>query len=372
MFPKRCTGLRSEPAAANRNHETRARIAAASAAVFSAQADRPRRTADALFRRRLRSRASTGLEISGIHSSSTIAIKVKSRFNALHSVTPEHLASTLMTSLNVLTFGASRNIGYLSAVRLLEKGATVTFLLRSASAFDDDAVIQKYVKSGNARLVKGDATNEADTRRAWEEAGVVDAIIFSVGTYPSFHLTKGFVQTPPDLVTQCLLNVLCSMPTSIAAAQPKIIIISSTGLTPAAHAALPLLLKPLYGILLAAPHRDKIGMERVIAHCAGWTWDPKADGEVAPEILGEGWTRREGLPAPGSLKRVLVIRPALLTDGKCVADEVEATGKGKGYRISEEELSGYTISRKDTAHLVVDALARWDEFENKKRVNVAY
>ncbi|KAF7376428.1 NAD(P)-bd-dom domain-containing protein [Mycena sanguinolenta] len=275
----------------------------------------------------------------------------------------------MASNLNVLSIGASRNIGYFSAVRLLEKGATVTFLLRSPSAFDSDTIIQKFVKSGHARLVKGDASNEADTERAWKEAGAVDAVIFSVGTYPKFQLSQGFVQTPVNLVTQCFLNVLCTIPTYPDAPQPKIIVISSTGLTPSAHAALPCLLKPLYGVVLAAPHKDKIGMERAIAHCAGWAWDPTADGPVSEEeILGEGWTERKGLPAPGSLKRMLVVRPALLTDGKCAADE----GKGKGYRVSETELGGYTISRKDTAHFVVDALTRrWDEFENK-RVNVAY
>jgi hypothetical protein len=62
-----------------------------------------------------------------------------------------------------------------------EQGATVTFLLRSPSIFDKDVLIQTYLKSGNARIVKGDATQEADTRRAWDEAGVVDAVLFSVG-----------------------------------------------------------------------------------------------------------------------------------------------------------------------------------------------
>ncbi|KAF7361612.1 NAD(P)-bd-dom domain-containing protein [Mycena venus] len=277
-----------------------------------------------------------------------------------------------MASTNVLAFGASRNIGYFSAVRLLEKGATVTFLLRSPSAFDSDVTIQKYIKSGHARLVKGDASIEADTQRAWNEAGVVDAVIFSVGTYPTFHLTKGFVQTPANLVCQCLLNVLCTMQTYPDAPQPKMIIISSTGLTPSAHKELPVLLKPLYGVVLAAPHKDKIGMERAIAHCAGWTWDQKTDGPVEEEILGEGWMQRKGLPPPGSLKRMLVIRPALLTDGKCEADEAAAKGKGKvAYRVSEKELGGYMISRKDTAHFVVDALTRWDEFGNK-RVNISY
>ncbi|KAJ7346957.1 hypothetical protein DFH08DRAFT_1007441 [Mycena albidolilacea] len=224
-----------------------------------------------------------------------------------------------MAPLNVLSFGASRNIGYFSAVCLLEKGATVTFLLRSPSAFDGDATIQQYIRSGHARLVKGDASNEADTQRAWTEAGVVDAVIFSVGTIPTFSVTKGFIQTPANLVTQCFLNVLCIIPEYTDAPQPKIIVISSTGLTPFAHKSLPVLLKPLYGV----------------------AWDSKADGAVAEDILGGGWTRRKGLPAAGSLRRMLVVRPALLTDGKCVADEVEAKGKDKlPYRVSGQELGG--------------------------------
>ncbi|KAJ7217724.1 hypothetical protein GGX14DRAFT_695793 [Mycena pura] len=263
-------------------------------------------------------------------------------------------------------------LGTMLPSRLLEKGATVTFLLRSTSVFDGDSIIQKYVQSGHARLLKGDALVAADTQRAWDVAGVVDAVIFTVGGYPSFHLLKGFVLTPPNLVTQCFLNVICTMPTQSDAPQPKIIAFSSTGVTPAAHAALPLPLKPLYSILAAAPHRDKVGMERVIAHCAGWHWDPKADSEPSVEIMGQGWKERNGLPAAGTLKHALVIRAGLLTDGPSVADEIAKTGKGKSYRVSENELGGYTISRKDAAHFVVDALTvRWDEFNNK-RVNLTY
>ncbi|KAJ7268704.1 hypothetical protein B0H12DRAFT_1009899 [Mycena haematopus] len=276
-----------------------------------------------------------------------------------------------MAPLNVLSIGASRNIGYYAAIRLLEQGSTVTFLLRSPSAFDGDATIQKYVKSGHARLVKGDASIEADTQRAWDAAGIVDALVFTVGTYPSFSITKGFVQTPADLCTRCILNVLCTMPTYASAPQPKFVLLSSTGLGPAAHKALPALLKPLYGYALALPHRDKMGMEHVIFHCAGWTWDTKTEGKVSPEIMGDRWTERRGLPAKGTLRHALIIRAGLLTDGECVADKVEGTAK-KSYRVNEKELGGYTISRKDAAHLVVDALTRRrDELDNT-RVNATY
>ncbi|KAF9462737.1 hypothetical protein BDZ94DRAFT_1309435 [Collybia nuda] len=224
---------------------------------------------------------------------------------------------------NVLVIGGSRNIGYFSAVRFLDAGATVTFLLRSPSVFDKDMVIQGHVKAGKAHIVKGDALTESGVQQSWNKAGKhgnIDLLLFTVGV------------------------------------------------TRASHTALPLLLKPVDGYLLAVPHKDKVGAERVISHCAGWTWKSSEDGEPDENTMGPGdWTQRSGLPVAGTLKQVLVIRPALLTDGECAAE-----GSGKSYRVSDGELKGWTVSRKDVAHFVVDAaLNRWREFENKV-VSIAY
>ncbi|KAJ7282917.1 hypothetical protein C8J57DRAFT_1463501 [Mycena rebaudengoi] len=294
-----------------------------------------------------------------------------------------------MAPLNILTFGASRNIGYFAAVRLLglsiltmvgtyqdsdivaEKGATVTFLLRSPSIFDSDTTIQEYVRSGHAHLLKGDATREEDVQKAWSragEVGAVDAVIFTVGAVPSsFHPLKGFLIKPHNLVTQCILNVLCTMPTHANGEQPKLIAISSLGLTRSGHALLPFTVRALYATI-GVPHRDKIAMDRVISHCAGWAWNAERDGaEPTIDLMGEGWTHRKGLPAEGGLKNALIIRAGMLTDGECLADQ------GKKYRVNEDELKlgGYKISRKDAAHFVVDALARWPEFGDR-RVHLAY
>ena len=65
---------------------------------------------------------------------------------------------------------------------------------------------------------------------------------------------------------------------------------------------------------------------------------------------------------PGYLKEVLILRPALYTDGECRA---ESAGK-KSYRAKDEEISGYTISRKDVAHFIVeDGLKNWDTWRGK-------
>jgi len=87
-------------------------------------------------------------------------------------------------SLNVLVIGGSRHIGYYSALRFLDAGSTVTFLLRCPTAFDDDPTIQKYFKSGKARLVRGDGLVVADVQTVWAAASIdkpVDVLLFTVG-----------------------------------------------------------------------------------------------------------------------------------------------------------------------------------------------
>lgn len=276
--------------------------------------------------------------------------------------------------MNVLAVGASRNIGYYAALRLLEKGATVTFLLRSPSTFDGDSTIQGYVASGKAHLVKGDGLKADDVRHCWEVAqslgtdGRVDLVLFTVGGIPSFSLTQGFIISPPDLVTKALFTLLSTIPPSLRtpSSQPRIITISSTGLTRASHDALPLLLKPLYGYFLRKPHEDKLGAERIVAHSSGRPW---TDEEPQSKILGEGWQEKEGLPKPGELKHVVVIRPALLSDGPCKADESSKVP----YRVADTELpGGYRVSRRDVAHFMVEGvLSQWDKWEGKC-VNIAY
>jgi hypothetical protein len=115
--------------------------------------------------------------------------------------------STSSTQVNVLLVGGSRNIGYLTGLRLLstplflpcfrlshrafsEQGHIVTYLLRNPNVFDADEEVQQYVKTRQARLLKGDSLNEDDVRRAWEEAGkgrlqegYVDYVISTVGWY---------------------------------------------------------------------------------------------------------------------------------------------------------------------------------------------
>jgi hypothetical protein len=53
--------------------------------------------------------------------------------------------------------------------------------------------VQGYVKSGKARLVKGNALVKDDVKRAWEESGrdrSVDTVVFSIGKTTNALLIK--------------------------------------------------------------------------------------------------------------------------------------------------------------------------------------
>ncbi|KAG8997517.1 hypothetical protein FRB90_012491, partial [Tulasnella sp. 427] len=145
--------------------------------------------------------------------------------------------------MKVLAIGASRNIGYMAALNILKgvEGSTVVFQLRNVSAFDEDAEMQPFVKSGRAKLVKGDALVEDDVRKTWTEANAdgvpVDVVLFTVGGTPKFTLNKGFVIDPPNLCTSALLNVLCALPRTRP--QPKLVAITSNAVTPTTHDDLP-------------------------------------------------------------------------------------------------------------------------------------
>ena len=159
-----------------------------------------------------------------------------------------------------------------------------------------------------------------------------------------------------------MLNVLETLPAS----QPKIITISSTGVTAAARKALPFFLWVLYGYLIPQPHRDKRGAEQIYAHIAGFSWDTKDN--VGPDILEENWTAR--VPPQGQYKNLVIIRPAMLTDGPSLADKHP---EKEAYRVQDDDVSGaYTISRRDVSHFLVEKVVKhWDSWSGR-RVSIAY
>ncbi|KAH8824428.1 hypothetical protein DL96DRAFT_1501278 [Flagelloscypha sp. PMI_526] len=275
----------------------------------------------------------------------------------------------MSSSATIYTLGGSKHIGYFASLRLLDAGATVTFLLRNPSVFDKDSAIQKHVSSGKARLVKGDALKEDDVKKGWTEASKdspVDYMIFTVGGEGSFSLLKGgAVLKIFNICTQAYLNVVTTIP---ANSTPNLVCLSSVGIGKKSRSSVPFAIRPVYG-MLSSPFADKLGMERVAYHLGGMTWDAKDLGEPSAELMGgSNWTERDGLPEGGSYKnKVIVVRAALLNDGECRSDKKE-----NAYRATTDELGGYFISRKDTGHFVAQlCLGSWEKWGGKV-VNVGY
>ncbi|TFY58540.1 hypothetical protein EVG20_g8112 [Dentipellis fragilis] len=286
---------------------------------------------------------------------------------------PLQMSDSSSPVTNVYALGASRNIGYYASLRLLKKGATVTFLLRNLSVFDEDAEIQSYIKAGKARLVKGDALNREDVAAGWTSAGQVgpiDLLLFTVGGTPNFSLRHGLVLATPDLCTRSILNALSTLPRTQPT--PRIVVVTSTGLSDTASADLPYAIRALY-TLLHAMHADKLGAERVLLRVQGSPL-PADKKDAGLELLPAGWESIEGLPAEGALPELVIVRPALLTDGACCA---ESGNKKDEYRIRAEGdkavPKGYTISRRDVAHFIVERLlgSEWDTYKGKG-VSLAY
>lgn len=246
--------------------------------------------------------------------------------------------------MRVLLLGASRNIGYHVAQRLLALGHTCTLLLRRPDAMESDPAMSGYIREGKATLVRGDGLVKEDVQKAWDTAkadGKVDLVFFGIGGEPSFSLTKGFVITPADLTTRSmsiLLSVIHASTTPTT--RPKLVTITSNGLDKRSHSLLPLPLKIFYGWLLRVPHEDKIGLENNVQGAAGWT-----EGS-------EGWL---------DPRNAVIVRPSLLTSGACLADK-----KPNAYRAGEELTGAWTVSRADVGHFVVEkVVADWETWAGK-------
>lgn len=262
--------------------------------------------------------------------------------------------------MHIYAVGASRNIGYYAALRFLAKGDTVTIVVRNPANLEQDPALKDHVASGKARLFKADATSSEDMQAAWEGANQVapvDVVLFTVGaTTATLSLTKGFIVHPHDLCTRALFTVV----RTIQSRQPnqpipKLVALSSTGLTPATKRVLPLLLRPLYGWALHAAHDDKRGMESIIFNGLGQQYE--AGQTPGDHIMPANWEQELRAQAPSDGlwgPRSVIIRAAFLTDGE---------GSGR-YRAEKGDFSTYTVARRDVAHFIVEKLVPdWEKYE---------
>ncbi|KAG9046595.1 hypothetical protein FS842_000839 [Serendipita sp. 407] len=263
--------------------------------------------------------------------------------------------------MKIFAMGASKNIGYIVTQHFLAAGHSVVFLLRSTSAFDRDETMQSYIQAGKVTLVKGDGLVKSDVEDAWSKANQdrpVDLVLFTVGGALKFQMSKGFFIETPNLTTKCASNLLQAIVASNPREMPRLVAVSSTGITKKSHDTLPFVMRQMYTYMLPSPHADKLGLERLLQHAMGRPWEENV--EPNEEVLPSDW--KKDYPAAGFLPNMVVVRPAFLTDGR-------ETGT---YKVSPDDFSSYTISRRDVAHFIGKRLLPEFDTWSGSIVNVGY
>ncbi|KAI8637574.1 hypothetical protein BD408DRAFT_424278 [Parasitella parasitica] len=204
--------------------------------------------------------------------------------------------------VKVAVFGGSKGCSRAMVVQGLEKGEhEFKLLLRNPDIAD-------YTQDQKSKLtiIKGDAL---DAKTVKETVQNTDVIIYSIGSAFDF---KKMDMVNPGLchdTMALLLQVLQALPQN---ERPKrLVAVSTTGLDNMIE--VPYLFYPLYRFVLHAPHQDKKELEKLV---------------VAKNSSVPDW---------------IIIRPSLLTDGNL-----------RGKYKSDVGISGYTISRQDVGHFLLN------------------
>jgi hypothetical protein len=165
-----------------------------------------------------------------------------------------------------------------------------------------------------------------------------------------------------------LLSSVSSPSTQPQSTPPRVIIITSNGVTKKSHRALPGMMKIISNVLLTDAFRDKRAAEHLLASAISSSGaDFGCSEEEVKELekvglLEVGWKE---LTKPIIGVEALVVRPSRLVDGECLAEAAAADAKSKKatktsmkkdgppFRTGPEDLPGaWKVSRKDVAWFI--------------------
>ncbi|GAA5801483.1 hypothetical protein EDC94DRAFT_327175 [Helicostylum pulchrum] len=217
--------------------------------------------------------------------------------------------------VRVAIFGASRGCAHAMVAQGLAKGDhTFKLLIRKPENLD-------FTEDQKAKLtiIEGDANDAVAVKQTIVDTEV---IVYSIG---SAFITSSRTMVSPGLCRDTMTVILQVIEQLAEEERPKrLIAVSSTGLNDMSE--VPLLFRPIYKLLLHEPHQDKKELERL----------------VSDNSFISNW---------------ILVRPSLLTDGKLE----------EKYR-ADEGISGYTISRLDVGHFLLNQCLVPTTWLNKKVV----
>lgn len=220
--------------------------------------------------------------------------------------------------VRVAVFGASRGCAHAMVAQGLAKGEhEFNLLIRKPQSLDftED-------QKANLTIIEGDA-NDAEAVK--QTIANTDVIVYSIG---SAFISSSRTMVSPGVCRDTMTVILQVLEQLSEEERPKrIIAVSSTGLNDMKE--VPLVFRPIYKFLLPEPHKDKKELERL----------------VSTNTFIPNW---------------ILVRPSLLTDGKLE----------EKYR-ADEDICGYTVSRVDVGHFLLNQCLVPTTWINK-RVVVTY
>lgn len=243
--------------------------------------------------------------------------------------------ATSTTPKAILFLGATGGCGLSALRRSLAAGHTCIALCRTPSKLSEllpsDLQANLHIEQGNALDADAVARCLPHPTRA---GAVVDTVVFAIGG--AFQPTKMSNDDPTvcEKSMKALVDALARLRSGESSGAekttPRVIAISSTGVSELGR-DVPLLLIPLYHVMLKDQHRDKKAMEDLLI------------------ASGVDWT---------------IVRPSLLTNGDATDGAVRAGVEDTAGKKLESKAVGYTISREDVGKWIFESLieekdAKW-------------
>lgn len=224
-----------------------------------------------------------------------------------------------MASKTITFLGASTGVGLYALKHTLAAGHKCIALCRTPSKLTDILPIES---NPNLEVIQGNAHDKTVLSKALvkKDGTLVDEIVSTIGG--KFIFSRMTIDDPNVCRKgmAALLETITQLRRDGARGRPRIIVCSTTGLSDFGR-DVPLVLSPLYHVMLKVPHIDKKAMEKALVES------------------GEDFT---------------IIRASLLVDGE--TDTVIRVGIEDPKKGRESDAIGYTISREDTGRWVSEHL----------------
>ncbi|KAK0623762.1 hypothetical protein B0T14DRAFT_565086 [Immersiella caudata] len=241
----------------------------------------------------------------------------------------------------ILFLGSTGGVALSALRRALNANHTCIALVRTPSKL---TALFPSPPPANLHIIQGNAHDVPALTKALvspsNPSQLVDTIVSSIGG--AFNFSNFSIDDPHvcERGIEALVAALKQTRESGATGRPNIVVVSTTGITKTGIRDVPLLMVPLYHLLLKQPHKDKEALERRVAE---------------------------------SGDRFTIVRPSLLTDGgenaAGVRVGVEDVVKGE----VESKAVGYTISREDTGKWIFEEVVQGEEGRwDGKAVTVSY